>query len=75
MNHAGEIRTLVGLAEPDVRVWTNVGDAHIGYFGSREMVASAKAEILEHASSLTVAVVNAGRSMVQRMPGIFRDGS
>ena len=46
MNHAGEIRTLVGLAEPDVRVWTNVGDAHIGYFGSREMVASAKAEIL-----------------------------
>ena len=65
MNHAGEIRTLVGLAEPDVRVWTNVGDAHIGYFGSREMVASAKAEILEHASSLTVAVVNADDSLVQ----------
>ena len=65
MNHAGEIRTLVGLAEPDVRVWTNVGDAHIGYFGSREMVASAKAEILEHASSLTVAVVNADDPLVQ----------
>ncbi len=59
MNHAGEIRTLVGVAEPDVRVWTNVGDAHIGHFGSREAVARAKAEILESASARTVAIVNA----------------
>jgi UDP-N-acetylmuramoyl-tripeptide--D-alanyl-D-alanine ligase len=66
MNHAGEIRTLVGLAEPDVRVWTNVGDAHIGYFGSRDMVARAKAEILEGASSSTVAVVNADDPLIQQ---------
>ena len=65
MNHAGEIRTLVGLAEPDVRVWTNVGDAHIGYFGSREMVARAKAEILEGATSSSVAVVNADDPLIQ----------
>ena len=49
MNHAGEIRTLVGIAEPDVRVWTNVGDAHIGFFASPDAIADAKAEILEQA--------------------------
>ena len=73
MNHAGEIRTLVGIAEPDVRVWTNVGDAHIGHFGSREMVAQAKAEILEAATSSTMAVVNADDALlmshVRNFPG------
>jgi UDP-N-acetylmuramoyl-tripeptide--D-alanyl-D-alanine ligase len=49
MNHAGEIRTLVGIAEPDVRVWTNVGDAHLGFFASADAIADAKAEILEAA--------------------------
>jgi UDP-N-acetylmuramyl pentapeptide synthase len=32
MNHAGEISTLVRVAEPEVRVWTNVGEAHVGFF-------------------------------------------
>lgn len=44
MNHAGELRTLVSIAEPDVRVWTNVGDAHLGFFASVDALASAKAE-------------------------------
>lgn len=64
MNHAGEIRVLVGLAEPDVRVWTNVGDAHIGYFGSREAIAAAKAEILEGATAETRLVCNADDPLV-----------
>jgi UDP-N-acetylmuramoyl-tripeptide--D-alanyl-D-alanine ligase len=71
MNHAGEIRLLVGLAEPDVRVWTNVGDAHIGYLGSRAAVASAKAEILEGASADTVAVLNADDPLVVEHAGRF----
>jgi UDP-N-acetylmuramoyl-tripeptide--D-alanyl-D-alanine ligase len=64
MNHAGEIRALVGLAEPDVRVWTNVGDAHIGFFGSREAVADAKAEILEAPTRDAVVVANADDALV-----------
>lgn len=64
MNHPGEIRTLVGIAEPDVRVWTNVGDAHIGFFGSREAIAAAKAEILEQATPQTLVVANADDALV-----------
>lgn len=59
MNHAGEIRALVEIAEPEIRVWTNVGEAHLGYFGSAEGIADAKAEILELASEATRLVANA----------------
>lgn len=64
MNHAGEIRTLVGIAEPDIRVWTNVGDAHLGFFASAEAIADAKAEILEQATAATTLVANAGDPLV-----------
>jgi len=64
MNHPGEISTLVAIAEPDVRVWTNVGDAHIGYFGSPEAIADAKAEILERAGAAHVLVCNADDARV-----------
>jgi UDP-N-acetylmuramoyl-tripeptide--D-alanyl-D-alanine ligase len=59
MSHPGEISTLVAIAEPEVRVWTNVGDAHIGYFGSPDAIADAKAEILERAGPTDVLVCNA----------------
>ena len=59
MNHAGEISRLVEIAEPDVRVWTNVGDAHLGFFASPDAIADAKAEILQRASAATLLVCNA----------------
>jgi UDP-N-acetylmuramoyl-tripeptide--D-alanyl-D-alanine ligase len=59
MNHPGEIRTLVGIAEPEVRVWTNVGDAHLGFFESPDDIADAKAEIMEHGRPGDVLVANA----------------
>jgi UDP-N-acetylmuramoyl-tripeptide--D-alanyl-D-alanine ligase len=64
MNHPGEIRTLVGVAEPDVRVWTNVGDAHLGFFASLDATAAAKAEILEQAGPDHVLVANANDTRV-----------
>jgi UDP-N-acetylmuramoyl-tripeptide--D-alanyl-D-alanine ligase len=70
MNHAGEIRTLVGIAEPDVRVWTNVGDAHLGFFESADAIAAAKAEITEAARPSDLLVVNANdRRVIERAHG------
>ena len=66
MNHAGEISTLVAIAEPDVRVWTNVGDAHLGFFASPDAIADAKAEILEGAQPTDVLVCNADDERIVR---------
>ena len=71
MNHPGEIRTLVDIAEPDVRVWTNVGDAHIGFFASADAIADAKSEILDGAGPANVLVANADDSRVMSRVGAF----
>ncbi|HXI31688.1 MAG TPA: UDP-N-acetylmuramoyl-tripeptide--D-alanyl-D-alanine ligase [Vicinamibacterales bacterium] len=69
MNHAGEISTLVRIAEPDVRVWTNVGEAHLGFFASLDAIADAKAEILEAARPSDLLVANADDARIAaRMP-------
>jgi len=71
MNHAGEIRTLVGIAEPEVRVWTNVGDAHLGFFASSDAIADAKAEILEGASASSLLVCSADDARIAARRGGF----
>jgi UDP-N-acetylmuramoyl-tripeptide--D-alanyl-D-alanine ligase len=71
MNHAGEISRLVAIAEPDVRVWTNVGDAHLGFFASPDAIADAKAEILEQAGAGSLLVCNADDPRVMARVGAF----
>jgi UDP-N-acetylmuramoyl-tripeptide--D-alanyl-D-alanine ligase len=71
MNHAGEISTLVAIAAPEVRVWTNVGDAHMGFFASADAIADAKAEILERATADSVLVANADDPRVMARVGGF----
>jgi UDP-N-acetylmuramoyl-tripeptide--D-alanyl-D-alanine ligase len=71
MNHAGEIHRLVEITEPDVRVWTNVGDAHIGHFESRDAIADAKAEILDNALNASLAVVHADEPLIVARLGRF----
>lgn len=46
-NQLGEIRFLGEILSPDIGVITNVGDAHIGVFGSAENIVYAKGELLD----------------------------
>ena len=71
MNHFGEISALVKIAEPDVRVWTNVGPAHLEFFGTVDAIARAKAEILEGADKDSLLVANADDDLVMRHAGRF----
>ena len=45
-NGPGEIEKLSALCRPEIGVITEIGDAHLGGFGSRSQVAQAKAEML-----------------------------
>jgi UDP-N-acetylmuramoyl-tripeptide--D-alanyl-D-alanine ligase len=46
MRGAGQIAELTAIAEPEVGVIVNVGEAHLELLGSREAIAAAKAELI-----------------------------
>ncbi len=54
----GDIAYLMDIAQPDISVITNVRSAHIGRFGSGEIIAETKAEIYAHLKESGKAVVN-----------------
>lgn len=58
MNARGEIHRLAEMAEPDVGVITNVGEAHLEFLGSVEEVAEAKGELLPFLTGDRVTVLN-----------------
>jgi UDP-N-acetylmuramoyl-tripeptide--D-alanyl-D-alanine ligase len=45
-NHIGEIRRLSQAVCPTLSIITNIGSSHIGNFGSREMIAKEKSDII-----------------------------
>ncbi|GAB3127760.1 UDP-N-acetylmuramoyl-tripeptide--D-alanyl-D-alanine ligase [Tsukamurella serpentis] len=68
----GHVAALARVAPPRIGVELNVGTAHLGEFGSREAIASAKGELVEALPSAEqggVAILNADDSAVAGMAG------
>lgn len=63
----GHIAALCEIAPPHIGVVLNVGSAHVGEFGSAEVIAQAKGELVEALSSDGIAVLNADDSLVSAM--------
>ncbi|MGK2309447.1 UDP-N-acetylmuramoyl-tripeptide--D-alanyl-D-alanine ligase [Cutibacterium sp. V970] len=63
----GHISWLTSIVIPDVAMVLNIGTAHLGEFGSREVIAQAKGEIVEALSPDGWAVLNAADDLVTGM--------
>lgn len=57
-NNFGEIASLARMVKPDYGVITNIGDAHVENFGSREGTLKAKSEMLEYISPQGTLFIN-----------------
>jgi UDP-N-acetylmuramoyl-tripeptide--D-alanyl-D-alanine ligase len=63
----GHIARLCAVARPDVGVVLNVGSAHLGEFGSADVIAQAKGELVEALPESGTAVLNADDPRVSGM--------
>ena len=66
MRVLGQIERLSQVAEPDIAVITNVGQAHIGILGSRENIAKAKSEITSNLKSEGVVIIPFGDNLLEK---------
>lgn len=65
--HIGDIAALTGLVAPDIAVVLNVGQAHLGVFGSRGAIAKGKGELVQGLAPGGTAVLNAADPRVVAM--------
>jgi UDP-N-acetylmuramoyl-tripeptide--D-alanyl-D-alanine ligase len=66
MSHAGEIRALAKIAQPEIGVVTNVAAVHLEFFDSLAGIARAKYELIESLPSNGTAVLNADDEYVSQ---------
>ncbi len=74
-NHPGEIDSLARMTEPTICLFTNIGVAHIEFFGSREGIFRGKTEMIPWMRKGGIILANGDDEYLRTIPGALLFGT